>query len=44
MTGGGSDANFTSAWACPRWTAWARTATGAHTLHEYILVSTLSSG
>ena len=27
-------------WACPRWTAWARTAT-ARTLHEYILVSTL---
>jgi glutamate carboxypeptidase len=41
MTGGGSDANFTSALGVPTLDGLGADGDGAHTLHEYILVSTL---
>ena len=41
MTGGGSDANFTSAMGVPTLDGLGADGDGAHTLHEYILVSTL---
>ncbi|HLU00212.1 MAG TPA: M20 family metallopeptidase [Burkholderiaceae bacterium] len=42
MTGGGSDANFTSAMGVPSLDGLGADGDGAHTLHEYILVSTLA--
>ncbi len=42
MTGGGSDANFTSALGVPTLDGLGADGDGAHTLHEYILVSTLA--
>ncbi len=41
MTGGGSDANFTSAMGIPTLDGLGADGDGAHTLNEYILVSTL---
>jgi len=41
MTGGGSDANFTSAMGVPTLDGLGADGDGAHTLHEHILVSTL---
>ncbi|MGN6579245.1 MAG: M20 family metallopeptidase [Bordetella sp.] len=41
MTGGGSDANFTSAMGVPTLDGLGADGDGAHTLQEYILVSTL---
>lgn len=41
MTGGGSDANFTSALGVPTLDGLGADGDGAHTLNEYILVSTL---
>lgn len=41
MTGGGSDANFTSAMGVPTLDGLGADGDGAHTLNEYILVSTL---
>jgi len=41
MTGGGSDANFTAALGVPTLDGLGVDGDGAHTLHEYILVSTL---
>ena len=41
MTGGGSDASFTSAMGVPTLDGLGADGDGAHTLHEYILVSTL---
>jgi glutamate carboxypeptidase len=41
MTGGGSDANFTSALGVPTLDGLGADGDAAHTLHEYILVSTL---
>ena len=41
MTGGGSDANFTAALGVPTLDGLGADGDGAHTLHEYILVSTL---
>jgi len=43
MTGGGSDANFTSAMGVPTLDGLGADGDGAHTLHEYILVSTLQT-
>jgi len=43
MTGGGSDANFTSAMGVPTLDGLGADGDGAHTLHEYILVSTLQA-
>jgi glutamate carboxypeptidase len=42
MTGGGSDANFTAALGVPTLDGLGVDGDGAHTLHEYILVSTLA--
>ena len=42
MTGGGSDANFTAALGIPTLDGLGVDGDGAHTLHEYILVSTLA--
>lgn len=42
MTGGGSDANFTAALGIPTLDGLGADGDGAHTLHEYILVSTLA--
>ncbi|SFC07765.1 glutamate carboxypeptidase [Polaromonas sp. OV174] len=42
MTGGGSDANFTAALGIPTLDGLGADGDGAHTLNEYILVSTLS--
>ncbi|OZI31808.1 peptidase [Bordetella genomosp. 10] len=42
MTGGGSDANFTSAMGVPTLDGLGADGDGAHTLNEYILVSTLA--
>lgn len=42
MTGGGSDANFTSAMGVPTLDGLGADGDGAHTLQEYVLVSTLS--
>ncbi|WP_313695037.1 M20 family metallopeptidase [Achromobacter mucicolens] len=41
MTGGGSDANFTSAMGIPTLDGLGADGDGAHTLNEYVLVSTL---
>lgn len=41
MTGGGSDANFTSALGVPTLDGLGADGDGAHTLHEYIQISTL---
>ena len=41
MTGGGSDANFTSAMGVPTLDGLGADGDSAHTLHEHILVSTL---
>jgi glutamate carboxypeptidase len=41
MTGGGSDANFTAALGIPTLDGLGVDGDGAHTLHEYLLVSTL---
>lgn len=41
MTGGGSDANFTSAMGIPTLDGLGADGEGAHTLHEHILISTL---
>lgn len=41
MTGGGSDANFTSAMGVPTLDGLGADGDGAHTLHEHILISTL---
>ena len=41
MTGGGSDANFTSALGVPTLDGLGADGDAAHTLHEYIIVSTL---
>jgi glutamate carboxypeptidase len=41
MTGGGSDANFTSAMGVPTLDGLGADGDGAHTLKEYILISTL---
>jgi len=41
MTGGGSDANFTSAMGVPSLDGLGADGDGAHTLNEYILISTL---
>jgi glutamate carboxypeptidase len=41
MTGGGSDANFTAALGVPTLDGLGVDGDGAHTLHEYLLVSTL---
>ena len=41
MTGGGSDANFTAALGTPTLDGLGADGDGAHTLNEYILVSTL---
>jgi glutamate carboxypeptidase len=43
MTGGGSDANFTSAMGVPTLDGLGADGDGAHTLHEHILVSTLGA-
>ncbi|MEO7760563.1 MAG: M20 family metallopeptidase [Casimicrobiaceae bacterium] len=43
MTGGGSDANFTSALGVPTLDGLGADGAGAHTLQEYILVSTLET-
>ena len=43
MTGGGSDANFTSAMGLPTLDGLGADGNGAHTLDEYILVSTLQT-
>lgn len=43
MTGGGSDANFTSAMGVPTLDGLGADGNGAHTLDEYILISTLST-
>ena len=43
MTGGGSDANFTSALGVPTLDGLGADGDGAHTLHEHILVSTLEA-
>lgn len=43
MTGGGSDANFTSAMGVPTLDGLGADGDGAHTLHEYILISTLQT-
>jgi len=43
MTGGGSDANFTSAMGVPSLDGLGADGDGAHTLDEYILVSTLET-
>lgn len=43
MTGGGSDANFTSAMGVPTLDGLGADGDGAHTLNEYILVSTLAA-
>lgn len=43
MTGGGSDANFTSAMGVPTLDGLGADGDGAHTLHEHILVSTLEA-
>ena len=42
MTGGGSDANFTAALGIPTLDGLGVDGDGAHTLHEYLLVSTLA--
>jgi len=42
MTGGGSDANFTAALGIPTLDGLGADGDGAHSLHEHILVSTLS--
>lgn len=42
-TGGGSDANFTSAMGVPSLDGLGADGDGAHTLHEYILISTLET-
>ena len=42
MTGGGSDGNFTAALGVPTLDGLGVDGDGAHTLHEYILVSTLA--
>ena len=42
MTGGGSDANFTAALGIPTLDGLGVDGDGAHTLHEYIFVSTLA--
>ena len=42
MTGGGSDANFTAALGIPTLDGLGVDGDGAHTLDEYILVSTLA--
>src|SRR5690606_31530935 len=41
MTGGGSDANFTSAMGVPTLDGLGADGDGAHTLHEHVLISTL---
>jgi glutamate carboxypeptidase len=41
MTGGGSDANFTAAMGVPTLDGLGVDGNSAHTLHEYLLVSTL---
>ena len=43
MTGGGSDANFTAALGVPTLDGLGVDGDAAHTLHEYVLVSTLAS-
>lgn len=43
MTGGGSDANFTSAMGVPTLDGLGADGNGAHTLDEYILISTLET-
>ena len=43
MTGGGSDANFTSAMGVPTLDGLGADGDSAHTLHEHILVSTLEA-
>lgn len=43
MTGGGSDANFTSAMGVPTLDGLGADGNGAHTLDEYILISTLQT-
>jgi glutamate carboxypeptidase len=43
MTGGGSDANFTSAMGVPTLDGLGADGDGAHTLNEYVLVSTLAA-
>ncbi len=42
MTGGGSDANFTSALGVPTLDGLGADGDGAHTLHEHVLISTLA--
>ena len=43
MTGGGSDANFTAALGVPTLDGLGVDGDAAHTLHEYVLVTTLAS-
>ena len=43
MTGGGSDANFTSAMGVPTLDGLGADGDSAHTLHEHILASTLEA-
>ena len=43
MTGGGSDANFTSAMGVPTLDGLGADGDGAHTLNEFIMVSTLQA-
>jgi glutamate carboxypeptidase len=42
MTGGGSDANFTAALGIPTLDGLGADGDGAHTLNEFVLVSTLA--